>query len=468
MSCFHFKKICFLLGVLVLISNISLTSAIANVNKKNALVIGNSRYKVGPLSNPTNDAHDMGRLLKDLGFNVLLLIDGNKRQMEEAIRQFGRTLIDNRAVGLFYYAGHAMEIDNENYLLPVDIVAHSISDVKYGSINANRVLGEMDDAGNEINIVLLDSCRDNPFIRKFRSSRKGLAEMDAPPGTFIGFATSPGKIALDGNGRNGIFTHYLMKQLDTPGLLIDQVMNRTRRAVIQDTKGQQVPWQQSSLSTDFKFIDSEQKKQQDVDHNAIPVATKINQDVVSKKRSGNRDEALSGGSQKIPIIAILDFDVFSNCYEKLGRQTAELMTDAIVNAGLFDVVERDKLKAILNEQKLGVSGFIDIESAIALGEMLPAQYILVGKIISAGVSEKTFTGYGIETTKTTAFIKISASVIDTRTGKIAFSGIESASSSSQSTPYLKGEAPSLVGIAERASNKLVSRMITSRKFSPTE
>ncbi|QJB57057.1 caspase family protein [Pseudodesulfovibrio sp. zrk46] len=217
-----------------------------------ALVIGNSSYKTGPLRNPVNDASDMARRLKEAGFNVTLLKNANQRLMEDAVHRLG-TSLRKGGVGLFFYAGHAMQVDGSNYLIPIGAKIRSESDIRYEAVDLGRILGKMEDAGNSLNIVVLDACRNNPFARSFRSAAKGLAIMDAPTGSLIAYSTSPGDVAEDGTGRNGTYTKYLLRHLMTPGLTIEDVLKRVRIDVSQETNGRQIPWESSSLTGYFYF-----------------------------------------------------------------------------------------------------------------------------------------------------------------------------------------------------------------------
>jgi uncharacterized caspase-like protein len=226
--------------------------ALASGDQRLALVIGNSRYSASPLANPVNDAEDIADALESTGFEVILKTDANQRAMERAVRDFGRRLRSG-GVGLFYYAGHGLQIDGRNYLIPVDAEIESESDVKYEAVDAGRVLGKMEDAGNGLNIVILDACRDNPFARSFRSGRKGLAKMDAPVGSLLAYATAPGSVAADGTGRNGLYTSKLLRFIQTPGMKIEDVFKQVRRAVMADSGRKQVPWESSSMAGDFFF-----------------------------------------------------------------------------------------------------------------------------------------------------------------------------------------------------------------------
>ena len=217
-----------------------------------ALVIGNSSYAVAPLKNPVNDAEDMAHMLRTLGFRVTLRQNATQRQMIEAVGELGQQLRAG-GVGLFYFAGHGVQSRGRNYLIPVNADISSESQLEFDAVDANRVLAAMDEAGNRVNLVILDACRDNPVARSFRSATRGLAQMEAAQGTYIAFATAPGSVALDGTGRNGLYTHYLLQSLRQPDTDIDKVFRRVTADVARATGGKQVPWISSSLTGDFSF-----------------------------------------------------------------------------------------------------------------------------------------------------------------------------------------------------------------------
>ncbi|WP_415713540.1 caspase family protein [Maridesulfovibrio sp.] len=228
---------------------------IKNENKF-ALVIGNSQYTTSPLANPTRDATDVARSLRNLGFNVIQKNNARLRDMESMMDRFYASL-GKGSVGLFYYAGHGVQVDGKNYLVPVDATINSSSDVKYECMDAGRILGKMEDAGNSMNIVVLDACRNNPFASSFRSASRGLARMDAPAGSIIAYSTAPGKVASDGSGRNGVYTKHFLQHLMTPGLNITDVFTKTRIDVVKETGGKQIPWESSSLLGYFYFTEKE-------------------------------------------------------------------------------------------------------------------------------------------------------------------------------------------------------------------
>jgi uncharacterized caspase-like protein len=220
------------------------------VEQRVALVIGNSSYKQSPLKNPVNDATDVAATLRGLGFSVILRTNANRRQMVEAVREFGAQL-KRGGVGFFYYAGHGVQSRGSNYLIPVGAEIGSDADLEFESVDANLLVAQMDEAGNRVNIVVLDACRDNPFVRSSRSASRGLAQMDAAKGTFLAYATSPGSTAADGEGRNGIYTKHLLASLKQPDTRLEDVFKRVRLGVAKETANRQIPWDSSSLLGDF-------------------------------------------------------------------------------------------------------------------------------------------------------------------------------------------------------------------------
>lgn len=226
--------------------------ASAQAERRIALVIGNGVYKEGPLKNPVNDARDMAITLKSLGFEVILRENAALRQMEDALDEYWKEL-QKGGVGLFYFAGHGMQVNGVNYLIPVDARIVVEQDVKSMGFDVNRLLGRLDNANNGLNIVLFDACRNNPFARSWRSIEAGLAKMDAPAGTLIGYATAPDSVAADGLGRNGTYTKHLLREMKVSGKTIEAVLKQVRIGVLKDTERKQVPWESSSLTGDFYF-----------------------------------------------------------------------------------------------------------------------------------------------------------------------------------------------------------------------
>lgn len=220
-----------------------------------ALVIGNSAYRsVGVLDNPQRDAKLMAERLKTAGFKVTLLVDADQQAMKRAMVEFGRELRSSEAVGLFYYAGHGLQVNGLNYLVPVNANIKDETEVGIETVSLADFLATMERAKSRINIVVLDACRNNPFSSNFRTDSAGLARVDAPAGTYVAYATSPGSVASDGTGRNSPYTKALAETVLKAGMPIEQVFKEVRRAVQEETGGQQTPWEASSISADFSFM----------------------------------------------------------------------------------------------------------------------------------------------------------------------------------------------------------------------
>lgn len=219
-----------------------------------ALVIGNSAYAGdAALTNPANDAAAMGETLRSLGFNVVEVRDGSKAQMSESIAKIKAALQGKQAIGMLYYAGHGFQLDWHNYMVPVDARMSKVADVPEQTVDLGQVIDAFKTAGNRMSIVVLDACRDNPF--EGTTSGKGLAQLDAPPGTFLAYATAPGNVAEDGDEKsgNGLYTKFLLQELKKPQAKIEDVFKRVRLNVRQQSQGRQIPWESTSLEDDFFF-----------------------------------------------------------------------------------------------------------------------------------------------------------------------------------------------------------------------
>ncbi len=221
-----------------------------------ALIIGNGNYQsIGQLQNPPADARLMAETLETVGFDVMLLQDAGQDAMKRGIAEFGRSLrrAGPSAVGLFYFAGHGVQSDGRNYLIPTGADIRDEADLDVFSIEADWVLTQMASNVGGTSIVILDACRNNPFETSFRSAGRGLARMGAPNGSFVAYATAPGDVAYDGQGRNSPYTEALSRAILDPGKPIEQVFKSVRIDVLSDTGGAQTPWDSSSLTRDFLF-----------------------------------------------------------------------------------------------------------------------------------------------------------------------------------------------------------------------
>lgn len=234
-------------AALALIACFLLALPVHAAERRIALVVGNSAYKDAPLINPGNDARAVAQALRAGGFTVMELRNLNQAALRRAIREFGDQLAKGGA-GLFYYAGHGMQVKGRNYLIPVGHDIQREDEVAEQSVDLGLVLEKMATAKNRPNIVILDACRNNPF-----GGPGGLAPIDAPPGTLIAYSTAPGQVAADGTGDNSTYTKHLAAYMRERGLRIEDVFKRTRSAVRQETGGKQTPWENTSLETDFYF-----------------------------------------------------------------------------------------------------------------------------------------------------------------------------------------------------------------------
>jgi hypothetical protein len=234
-------------AALLLLAMITIGSAQA----RTALVIGNSDYPKSPLSNPKNDAADLAAALREAGFDVDLKLDADRRTMQQAIESFGNRLKSKPGVGLFYFAGHGAQLSGENYLLPVDSGFADANEMKRSAVSASEAVDAMAKSHAGLNIVILDACRDNPFPAAAGS--RGLTRIDTNASLFLSYSTSPGAVALGGDGRNSPYTKHLVNSVRTAGLSIEDTFKQTLKGVYQETQGQQTPWLSSSFFGDFVF-----------------------------------------------------------------------------------------------------------------------------------------------------------------------------------------------------------------------
>jgi uncharacterized caspase-like protein len=217
-----------------------------------ALVIGNGKYADAPLPNAAHDAQDMARELRAAGYHVVHRENASLREMHLALREFGDKL-GKTSNGVFYYAGHGLQVRGRNFLVPVDADIAREDEVQFSALDLGAVMDKLDTARNPVNVVILDACRNNPFSKRFNVAQ-GLAQVDAPPGTLIAFSTAPGSVAADGAGRNGLYTRHLLEQMRKPGTSVEETFKAVRAAVRKESAGRQVPWESTSLETHFAFV----------------------------------------------------------------------------------------------------------------------------------------------------------------------------------------------------------------------
>ena len=242
-----------LVPILVRLTALLTTLALAQAQApepRTALVMGNADYSFGALTNPINDAEAVAKSLEEAGFEVTLRTDADQAAMQAAIASFGDELKQKGGVGLFYFAGHGVQLSGENYLLPVGGHIRGENDIKTGAVTATEIVDAMASARNGLNIVVLDACRNNPINK---GATRGLSRIDSNRSLFVSYSTSPGAVALDGEGGNSPYTKYLATSISTPNLNIEETFKRTLKGVYQETKGEQTPWISSTFFGDFVF-----------------------------------------------------------------------------------------------------------------------------------------------------------------------------------------------------------------------
>ncbi len=224
-----------------------------------ALVVGNAEYShTASLRNPTNDAEDMAAVLSTLGFKVTLSTNLGAREFKIRIEEF-LELCEDARIRLFYYAGHGIQHQGRNYLIPVDANLIRPDQLDYDSVDVGRILDPLQGMRPAVNILILDACRDEPFSRNWKRgvcTASGLAAMTAPAGSLVCFATSPGDIAADGQDRNGAYTAALLRHINTPNADLQTILRHVRQDVMERTGTQQVPWDSSSLTGELILNDT--------------------------------------------------------------------------------------------------------------------------------------------------------------------------------------------------------------------
>lgn len=222
---------------------------------RKALVIGCSSYEhANPLVNPLNDANGMEAILKTMGFEVIKKIDPTQKELKIAIDEFGEKL-KGCEVGLFYFAGHGVQVKGLNYLIPIDANLKTEKIVEYDCVEAGRVLAHMEDARTSVNLMILDACRNNPFERSWGRGigLRGLATMNAPKGSLIAYSTSPGNTASDGMSNNGLYTEALLNYINGKASPVNTMFQKVRLEVMEKSSEEQIPWESTSLTADFYF-----------------------------------------------------------------------------------------------------------------------------------------------------------------------------------------------------------------------
>ena len=228
----------------------------ANNPSRLALVIGNANYtEFNKLVNPINDATDLSTMLKNFGFEVILKTNIDNKSMTRAVQEFGEQLANRGGIGLFYFSGHGVQYKNVNYLIPLNTNIKNDADIEFEALNVNRILEYMQAANNDLNIVILDACRESFYKSNIKGSGRGLAQIDSPKGALIAYATAPNKTAYGNEKeRNSIYTKHLLAVLrKMPQISITNLFTEITGQVVKATNGEQSPWQDMSLTQQFCF-----------------------------------------------------------------------------------------------------------------------------------------------------------------------------------------------------------------------
>lgn len=241
-----------------------------------ALVIGNSNYEtVKALPNPANDARAVAQLLNTAGFEVVMAFDLNRETLGQVVGEFSARIAESGpdTAALVYYAGHGLQVDGENFLVPVDARIEKEEDVATQAVRLADVMQALETAPSRVRIVILDACRNNPFSALGDASGKGLAIVDAPAGSIVAYATAPGTEAFDGAGQHSPYTAAFIKTVKQPGLPIEQLFKRVRVLVADATEAKQMPWESSSLTSDFVFFTADPNA--NIAANPVPSQEKV-------------------------------------------------------------------------------------------------------------------------------------------------------------------------------------------------
>lgn len=362
-------------------------AATAGAETRVALVIGNATYPTNRLKNPRNDALLMSRTLSEAGFEVMTVMDGTGNEMRHAIEDFGARLQTPDTVALFYYAGHGVQVDSENYLIPLDASIASSDDVIRNAVPLQSVMRAIERSKTRLNIVILDACRDNPFVGNgWTATVSGLASVVAPAGTIIAYSTGPGEIADDGRDSNSPYTAALTSEMTRPGAALDDIFRRTRLQVLERTNRRQTPWEHSSLTTEFAFIAKP----------AVTVETTVSDEQLAELKAW---EAIKDSDDALVIKTYLDTYPNGLFAELANLRLAKIKTALTRTPWSFNIAgavePAEKLRAALSTyqkaEKLDVDAAADDDLAVvaklyaeAAAEGLPAAMYRLGRAYDKG------------------------------------------------------------------------------------
>jgi uncharacterized caspase-like protein len=232
---------------------ISIQTFSQNEKKHIALLIGNSSYSNSPIKSPANDAVLLAEELRKRGFEVMLCTNLDIREMKIKMEEFEIKLNQYKGIGLFFYSGYGIQLNGENYLIPLGARIDKQQDVEMEAISLQKLIENMQFANTSLNLVILDASRENPFSKLIKTKTSGLAIIEPPTGTMIAYSTTPGNISVESNRDNSLYMRELVKALQIPNLKIEEVFKKVRKEVYQKTKGRQSTWENECLFGDFYF-----------------------------------------------------------------------------------------------------------------------------------------------------------------------------------------------------------------------
>ena len=324
-----------LVGVVLMVLALPLH---AQAGERVALVIGNSLYPKAPLANPARDARDMTSLLRQAGFVVEQHLDTSKGQLTEAVARFGQRIRDPKVkFALFYYAGHGLQQDWRNYLVPISADIRTAADVKSKTVDVSELLAYMEQATGRSFLVILDACRDDPFAGSYRPAVKGLSQFDAPVGSLLAYATAPGSVAQDGDGENGLYTSNLLREFAVRGARLEDAFKRVRLNVRLASQGQQVPWESTSLEEDVYLFPSPRLALSDAEQDR-----QLEQEINSwvRVRSSNDLQQLAGFIREYPSGSVSEL-AHARLNRLLAQQASNKAPPILIASAPAQTITRD-------------------------------------------------------------------------------------------------------------------------------
>lgn len=396
------------LGLVGAVGNAVPAPAPAPIARENqfALVIGNNQYASAPLQNPVNDSRAIAAKLREIGFHVLEVENLRTRQIPAVLREF-RSGLQRGGVGLFFYAGHGVQIKGVNYLPAVDADIQTEEDVPTQAIDLNRILDMLGESKTRLNLLFLDACRNNPYQRSMRSAGTGLARVDAPSGTLISYATRPGSTASDGTGAHGIYTEQLLKAMDQPNVPIELALKQVVSGVKRSTRGVQEPWMEGAIEGDYYFRVEGAQPTPFVAAApppplpaapAAPPPAPVGQ--AREPAAPVREPAKAAPPAQVALaaptarqarklVAIVGFENKSTYgADRLWDTSGQLLTTGLLEQGTFRLVEWERMKQLFDWHALSTNSLVKSpEKRAEARKILLTEYFISGAITQFDVTQ---------------------------------------------------------------------------------